>query len=63
MVQFRPKGGDLNSDHGATIVLVLLHGFDLCGVQRCKKPSIRGADKYHEILTIPKAKILGLEVI
>lgn len=38
VVQFRPKGGGgLNWDHGATIVMVLLHGFGLYGVQGPRK--------------------------
>jgi hypothetical protein len=39
---------------------------DLAGLlcyHNARKPSIRGADKYHEILTFPKAKIVGSEVI
>jgi hypothetical protein len=39
---------------------------DLAGLlcyHNARKPSIRGADKYHEILTFPKAKIVNHEAV
>jgi hypothetical protein len=42
----------------------VLHDLGGCAIlPSCRQPGIRGADKYQEILTLPKAKIVDINEI